>query len=336
MELSTHILSKSKIIYNSCDKCPCIFHKALVFLSTARYNDTQVSEGGDEMDSVTPLHNKMDRRNSSDFSIERQSVSSPSSMRAHHYHDRYELYYLCSGQRYYFIKDKTYHVQKGNFVLIPPYDIHSTSNVSNNGYDRFLISFSKDFLSGFAEAVADISLFDCFEKGIHLIQLNAQERYQAEALLLSMLQENTAKESGYQYYLKTAMLQLLLLIARHSNQPADSASLCTNAAHKTISQAAAYINTHYPEDITLESVSRQFFISPCYFSRTFKSATGISFCEYLNGVRIKEAQRLLQKSDENISEIAQRVGFKSSTHFGRVFKATVGISPVVYRKSLHR
>lgn len=54
------------------------------------------------------------------FFIKRVSNQKPTREFLHHYHDCYELYYLYSGERYYFIQDKTYHVTDGSFVLIPP------------------------------------------------------------------------------------------------------------------------------------------------------------------------------------------------------------------------
>jgi len=59
---------------------------------------------------------------------------------------------------------------------------------------------------------------------------------------------------------------------------------------------------------------------------------GFSFVEYLNGVRIKEAQNLLLKTDMSIVDISQTVGYKSLTHFGRVFKNVTGSSPRHYKK----
>lgn len=70
------------------------------------------------------------------FKIERASVSNATSARTHHYHNFYEPYYPVYGGRYYFIKDKTYHVKPGSLVLVKPYDIHSTGNLEQDGYDR--------------------------------------------------------------------------------------------------------------------------------------------------------------------------------------------------------
>ena len=266
------------------------------------------------------------------FKIERVSTTTPTSSRTHHYHDSYELYYLYSGDRYYFIKDKTYHIKRGNFVLIKPYDVHSTSSSSKSGYDRILITFKKSYLDGFLQAVKDVNLFECFEKDIHVIPFNFGEQSLVESLLISMLNEFEAKAPGYEYFLKSALVQLLLIVSRFSGQLDNTIQGYASAAHKTVSEVAAYINTRYYEEISLESIAERFFISPCYFSRTFKRVTGIPFIEYLNGVRIKEAERLLKQTDMSIVEVAEAVGFKSTTHFGRTFKGIVGISPIDFRR----
>lgn len=267
------------------------------------------------------------------FSIERVShAGAPFSMKNHHYHNTYEVYYLYSGDRYYFIKDKTYHVTRGNLVLIKPYDIHCTTNFSKSGYDRCLIMFKKDFISDFAKAMGDVNPFECFDRDIHLIPLSFQEQGFVETLLSSMVNEDKNQTKGYKEFLRASMVQLLLIAARHAETTSDTGTGDISPTHKTVSAVAAYINNNYYNDITLDSVSEMFFISPCYFSRTFKRITGIAFNEYLNGVRIKEAQRLISTTNMGIAQISEAVGYKSTTHFGRNFRSIVGMSPTEYRR----
>lgn len=266
------------------------------------------------------------------FNIARVSVSTATSARNHHYHNAYELYYLMSGGRYYFIKDKTYHVKPGSFVLVKPYDIHSTGNLHQGGYDRILITFKKSFFDSILSMIKGVNLFECYEKDIHIIKLTPKEQNFIETLLLAMLDEHEKRLPGSEHFLKTAMVQLLLLINRYSGQLPEDANCYPNAIHKTVSEVAAYINNNYFENVTLEEVSRQFFISPCYFSRTFRQVTGVAFTEYINGVRVKEAQRLLVKTDMSVSDIAERIGYKSATHFGRTFKMITGQTPLAYRR----
>ena len=122
----------------------------------------------------------------SSFWVEHVKVPFVVSRPRYHYHDCYELYYLLSGERYYFIEDKTYHVKSGNFVLINSYDIHCTSHSGDHGYERILINFKKDFLDGVPELLEDVNLFTCFDKNIHIIKLNFHDQHFAETLLKSM------------------------------------------------------------------------------------------------------------------------------------------------------
>ena len=266
--------------------------------------------------------------------LQKSTVPTPGSMRNHHYHDYYEVYYLLDGDRYYFVKDKTYHIKSGSFVLIKPYDIHSTSKANENGYERYLISFRKKFLEDFLKGTDGEILLTAFMSGGNVVSFSPEDRIVAENILSAMLSEYQQKRAGYLQFLKASLMQLLLIVARYGADGESKVGLTDyfNPTHKTVSTVAAYINNNYSEDITLTSISNRFFISPCYFSRIFKAATGFSFVEYLNGVRLKEARKLLAKTNMTVSDIGDRVGYKSNTHFGRAFKTAFGISPTLYRK----
>lgn len=268
----------------------------------------------------------------SSFWMQQMDVTSPKPSQNYHYHDCYELYYLYSGERYYFIQDRSYHVKSGNLVLINAYDIHATTNSAKYGYSRLLINFKKEFIEAFLDSLDGPDLFECFRRDIHIIKLNASEQQYIENMLQLMIHEYAAQAPGYLSYLKTSLIQLLLFINRRNHQLDDKHIKYMNATHKTISEITGYINNHYSEEISLAQISTDFYISPYYFSRTFKKVTGYTFIEYLNGVRIKEAQKLLRKTDLSIAEISEAVGYKSSTHFGRLFKEFTGMSPISYRK----
>jgi AraC-like DNA-binding protein len=74
-------------------------------------------------------------------------------------------------------------------------------------------------------------------------------------------------------------------------------------------------------------------VSTFYFCKMFKKATGLTFTDYLSRVRVEKAKALLLNPHLRISEIAYDVGFQSLTHFNRMFRKIVGLSPTVYRES---
>ena len=268
----------------------------------------------------------------SHFFIKRVNNQNPNREFLHHYHDCYELYYLYSGERYYFIQDKTYHVTSGSFVLISPNEIHRTGNLGNFGYDRMLIHFSRELLEEYLTVDSSVNPYKNLEEEVHLISLDSQQQSFVEALLHTMEQEYAANHYRENAYIRLTLLQLLLFLNNCKPNRHDAALPEINNTQKLMFEILGYINNHYFESITLETISEKYFLSPYYFSRTFKEVTGFHFTEYLNNVRIKEAKKLLLSSGLAVNEIAAATGFNSNTHFGRVFKQITGCSPSAYKK----
>lgn len=93
-----------------------------------------------------------------------------------------------------------------------------------------------------------------------------------------------------------------------------------------------YINQNYEQNITLESIAREFHISYSYLSACFSEYANRGFNEYLNEVRIKRAKELLVSTDNLIADISEVVGYSDQSYFGKVFKKMTGVSPSVYRR----
>ena len=297
-----------------------------------RNTDKEVKMSNEDRE-IIHQQTTMDILYNNSFYIMRSGKVQPHSMHGHHYHNTFELYYLYSGDRYYFIKNRTYHVKRGCLVLIKPYDIHSTSNYGDAMYDRCLMNVKNSFMREVADMARETDIYELFDRDVVVVQLNFQEQSLVETLLVAMAQEYKVESSGHMDFIKASLLQIMLIAHRHLDDEIATTTEQSSVKHKTVSEIAAYINNNFNREITLAEISERFFISPCYFSRIFKSITGISFSEYLSGVRIKEAERLLAKTEMSVSEIAEAVGFNNITHFGRCFKSSTGMSPLAYRRT---
>ena len=93
----------------------------------------------------------------------------------------------------------------------------------------------------------------------------------------------------------------------------------------------AYLEERYPEQITLDDLSKMFFINKFYLTRVFREQFGSTISAYLQSVRITRAKQLLRFSDMPVGEIAAACGFGAPHYFSRVFKAVEGVPPCVYR-----
>lgn len=92
-----------------------------------------------------------------------------------------------------------------------------------------------------------------------------------------------------------------------------------------------YLEMHYMEDISLQDAAEQLHYSDAYFCRFFKQNFDKSFIMYLSELRVEKAKELLADFTVNIKEIGQKVGYRDSSYFTKVFKRITGVTPSEYR-----
>lgn len=255
----------------------------------------------------------------------------PYNIRAHA-HDQYELYYLVKGQRSYFIKDRVYPVEKGDLVFIPKFVMHRTLFAGALQHQRIVMNFGDTFLERSRVSDSKLDLLKPFRSPNPTLRLQQEDRKHAEALLFRAIAEGSGQSDGYELCLKALALELLVHLARCVDKYVEVVQPVDTPLHRKIADITNYIEAHYAEPLTLSRLSETFYISPYYLSRVFKEISGFSFVEYVNQVRMKEAQRLLRETDWKVLRIAEKVGFDSIAYFGRVFKETVHLSPMQYRR----
>ncbi|MBP1996103.1 AraC family transcriptional regulator [Paenibacillus eucommiae] len=98
-----------------------------------------------------------------------------------------------------------------------------------------------------------------------------------------------------------------------------------------VSQAIRYIEQHYQESMSLDSIAEQLNYSPRHLSMRFKAQTGASPIDYLIQIRLSRAEELLLRTDAALRDIAAEVGYSDVYYFSRLFKKHTSLSPVRFR-----
>lgn len=102
-----------------------------------------------------------------------------------------------------------------------------------------------------------------------------------------------------------------------------------------VNTAIEYMKENYNKKLTLCQVADHIYISQWHLSKLLNKHMGVNFSEILNGIRIKEAKRLLEDPALRVGEIGEMVGFVDMAHFSRVFKKVAGNSANEYRNHIH-
>lgn len=92
-----------------------------------------------------------------------------------------------------------------------------------------------------------------------------------------------------------------------------------------------YTDDHYTEDISVNGLADQFGLTPNYLSAQFKRETGMKFTDYVTGLRLAQAKKLLVESPLQVKQIASRVGYYTTSHFIKAFVRREEMTPLEYR-----
>lgn len=253
-----------------------------------------------------------------------------------HLHDEYEIYYLMEGNRYYFINQQTYEVKKGSLVFVDRNQVHKTAAMhdENRIHERMLIQISKETLVRLGPLFGGFDMVEFFKERFGVLELTEDEQEWVEEVLKAMKKELVEREKGYESVLEIKLAELLIFSARRKQVTIlDGLNIVSSSKHNKISEIAQYLTVHYARNESLDILAKKFFISKYYMCKSFKEVTGFTIIEYVNMLKIKEAEKYLIETDYNITDIAELVGYESITYFGKVFKETMRMSPLKFRKS---
>lgn len=125
-----------------------------------------------------------------------------------------------------------------------------------------------------------------------------------------------------------AYLQVLLALVWEA---LDTAPNCDSAFQGLLYQALEYVTAHFREPLNLESTARALGLSRYQLSRLFTGSLGMGFVEYINALRVQQAQQMLLNTDYPVTQIAYACGFETPRTFNRVFLRQCGTTPSAYR-----
>ena len=254
---------------------------------------------------------------SADFFIEKEEYRGP--MHAMHHHRSFELYFLCKGEREYFIDDRFFKLTEGDMVLVPRAMLHRTAG---KGATRFLLHFSESFLLRFFTREA---LTPLLSRRPFVFRADESGREHLSRILHTLLMEynraeregtpqNDAMLAGYLYQLLFTMT-----FATNTYVPHDYAD-------GRVTQVIKYINENYNQITDIEEIAAHFYISKYHLCRVFRQATGLTVHQYIRRKRITLVKELATEG-KNLTEAALLAGFNDYSAFYRAYKGEFKTAP---------
>lgn len=254
-----------------------------------------------------------------------------------HFHPFYEIYILLDGKAQHIIEGQIYEIEEFDIVFLKPYQLHKSAYYKNTSCTRLILSFDIAFFEiNFPEAAKEIH--SLFVKKTPIYRFSDAIKDELISRFNAMYIASKDKTATIDFLMTSYFMQFFTQMVSlkekntySSNQSQNEESASQTSIQK-IQDIVSYIHQNYANELTLEFLADNFYISQHYLSRKFKQVTQFSVVNYIQQTRVKRAQELLLNTDLRVTRIMELCGFGSLSQFNRVFSSIALIPPSEYRK----
>lgn len=241
----------------------------------------------------------------------------------YHCHDFPEVSYIISGGAVYNIENTIYEVKKGGLLLFNPGVYHMET--AEKDTLELHIGFNKVILN---------ELPPNFILPLNTSSLMNLVKYEAEFIscVNQIILEQERQEPGFELILKSLVMRLIIILLRELYRIEGGTynykcSFESSEKSNIVNTIISFMKEHYSEQLSLDKISKNTYLSPIYISKIFKEETGDSPINYLINIRLNKAKELLEEGKLSIKAIAKLVGYDDAYYFSKLFKKHFGLSP---------
>ena len=254
----------------------------------------------------------------------------------YHHHDFSKIAILIDGDLTYYIEGKAYILKPWDILFVNKNEIHKPVVNPNKYYERIVIWLNPDFMAKYAQGNND--LLKCFEVAIknnyNLLRLNMKSIEIIKNLIQDIQNCNNSNEFGSEILKESLFVQLMVLMNRLFLNSDKNRDIEDIQYDKTIEGVLNYINSNLENDLSIDTIASEFFISKYYLMRKFKNQIGSSIHNYVVQKRLILARSLISDG-LSMSSVCSRCGFNDYSSFVRAFKKVYGVSPSNYNPTIH-
>ncbi|MDY3919146.1 MAG: AraC family transcriptional regulator [Candidatus Limivivens sp.] len=247
----------------------------------------------------------------------------------YHVHNSCELLFIEEGEGDYRIGNTYYEIGPNDVLIIGGTDPHSRK-FKKTPCLRYGLTVMPSFMqslpiiNGYMNVYRTQSPEDA-QKLRHIDPAIFQRMIQILWQLRDETKENGKGRGDLVYALLLELTIYLKRILRLEKQD-------VSGTYKLMSDVKNYIDFHYAEDLSLNELSKQFYLQPNTISKNFGKTFGKNVNSYINSVRVTHAVRILEENEISITELSALVGYTSVNTFLRQFREKMGVSPLQYKK----
>lgn len=238
-----------------------------------------------------------------------------------HFHDYYVIGFIEKGKRNLICNSVEYTTQASDFLLFNPFDSHGCTQIDEDTLTYRALNISIDKMKEIIEAITGTKELLKFKQPVLALP-------KINELFLNLHQLILKKQDDFN---KEELLYFLIdaLLIREADEIKEA--MIADENQDTLLLSKEFIETNYTSTISLDELGEICHMSKFTLIRQFTKYFGVTPYQYLQTIRIRESKELLS-AGEDLSAVSFKVGFSDQSHFSRVFKSFIGITPKQYQE----
>ncbi len=252
-----------------------------------------------------------------------------------HWHEEIEFTIIDDGLGEYKIDLIPYKLEKGDIILVKPFDLHSIHQVNNaDMYWRTMV-FNLNMLNS---AVTDGCLIKYFAPLLNnehqlpiLIKNNSKGYNELFDTITKIFDCYKSKEIAFEIELKSLLYHFFVLLYKYDLIIKNKSTSLSSDVTSKMKIILNYIKENYMNDLSIKDICSICNFSEYHFMRFFKKYIGMTCIEYINNYRLEVASKLLDTTDKSIMDVSFEVGFNNVSYFNKLFKTKFKLTPREFR-----
>lgn len=253
-------------------------------------------------------------------------------MGGYHLHDYYEINFTLTDNVEFFVGEHVYSARAGSLFVFNDMDLHRSVSPPDVEHERYVLYFDPNSVMEWS--TDQTNLLDCFvnrNPGFsHYVQLDDEQSQFMLQLLRKVERFDGSNDYGNDIYARMALVEVLLYVNKLFRSSSLSHPAGVEKNLERVLPIIKYIKQNLANDLSLDHLSKKFYLNKYHLGQLFKEATGFTVTEYIIHRRILKARELL-RSNRTVQQVGTLVGYNNNSHFIRTFKKLVGVSPKQYQ-----
>lgn len=251
----------------------------------------------------------------------------------HHFHDFNKIIVFIFGNVIYNIEGKSYKLMPWDILFVPRNQVHKPLVEPDEEYERIVIWINDTFLKEHGNAENNLlTCFDLARENKHLLRLSKNSINSIKLILSKLELEVNNVQFGSGILCNALFVEFMVYINRLRINPDEHVDNIEVQFDEQIQKIIKYINSNIGSDLSIDALSKTFYINKYYLMHKFKANTGCSIHSYVNNKRIQRCAAYI-KDGLSPADAASKCGFNDYSNFVRAFSKMFGFPPREYCKN---